>query len=200
MATTGDVPKVKGIVFIEALKWYSKTYGQERLVEAAQALPPPLATYITNLDSPSLGLLSGSWYPSVLVESILGYFCKGRSPHEVQRLAAEFGRAGVGNTLNGIYATFMRLLVSPDLVAAHYEKIWRLYMNTGHCEIIIHSPTKHELRVSNWGAHTPLFCQMCMYAAANVLETIGCHRVESTTTACVSRGGKYCAYTLTWEK
>ncbi len=195
-----EVPKIKGLAFIEALKWYSKTYGQGPLMDAVSALRPGLASYITAPDQPNLGLLAGSWYPSELVHQIFAYLHRDMSPTEVQRLAADFAQASIANTLSGFYASFMRKLLSPDLIAAHFQKVWRLYQSTGYCEVIVHAPTKHELRISNWPGHTSFFCQMAMFASGNVFEVIGCKNVSSTNIKCVDHRAPYCAYMLTWTK
>jgi hypothetical protein len=196
---TTDVPKVKGLAFIEALKWYSKTRGQGRVVEAVRATPARLTVHVSDLESPSLGLLPGSWYPSELVQHIFTHFCVGLTKQQIRQLGVDLARAGVANTLTGMYATFTRLLVTPDLIAAHYQKIWRLYQSTGRCEVLPQSPTQHELRVHAWPAHFPLFCTMVMAGTKNIYEIVGCKNVTSTIATCVDQRSPYCSYTLSWD-
>ncbi|MFT3774745.1 MAG: hypothetical protein QM820_56060 [Minicystis sp.] len=195
---SADVPKIKGLAFIEALKWYAKMYGQPRLTEATKSLPRELASFITQPETPHLGLLPGSWYPSKLVELIFAQLYKGMTPQQKERLAADFAKASIANTLTGFYATFMRMLVGPDMIAKHFQKVWQLYQSTGRCEVIVHAPMHFELRISDWPGHTQFFCDMAMFASRNVLEVIGCKNVKSTTLRCVDRRPGYCAYDLTW--
>ena len=60
VVATVEVPKIKGLCFIEALKWYAKSRGQARIIQALAAVPAPLRVHVTNPSSPSLGLLPGS--------------------------------------------------------------------------------------------------------------------------------------------
>jgi hypothetical protein len=195
---TSPTSKIKGLAFIEVLKWYSKTYGQRQLMDAVNALPPGLASYATAPDQPNLGLLAGSWYPAEFVDKIFAHLYRDMSAQEVDQLAADFSQASVGNTLSGFYASFMRKLLSPELIAAHYQKIWRLYLNTGQCEVIVHAPNKHEVRVFSWSGHTPFLCKMVQHATRNVLEVIGCKNVTSRLIKCVGHKDPYCAYELIW--
>jgi hypothetical protein len=200
VAGTTDVPKIKGLAFIEALKWYAKTRGQARILEALEATPQRLRVHVTQPDSPTLGLLPGSWYPSELIQTLFVHFCNGLGPREVQQLAADFSKVAIANTLTGMYGTFMRMLVSPDMIASYYQKIWRLYQSTGRCEVIVRSPTCHELRVHEWPAHYHFFCMMVMFGTKSIYEIIGCKNVTSATVACVDQKSPYCAYTLRWER
>lgn len=194
-----EAPKIKGLAFIEALKWYAKTHGQARLVEATKGLPPRLAAYLTAPTLPSLGLLPGSWYPSEMIQFIFANLCRGLTPPQVTHLASDFAKASIANTLSGFYATLMRALASPELIATHYQKVWRLYQSTGRCVVVIHSPTHHELRISDWPGHTPFFCKMSMFASRYVLEVIGCKDVTSTVVSCVETHAPYCGYALRWR-
>lgn len=200
MAVVSEVPKIKGLAFMEALKWYSQTHGQGRLVEAVADLPPALRVLITKPDVPSLGLLPGSWYPSELVQLIFTSLCRGLPTSQAQQLPADFARASIANTLSGFYGNLMRALVSPELIAAHYQKIWRLYQSTGDCKVVIHSPTQHELRIADWGGHTPFFCKLAMHASQDVLEVVGCKNVRAAPLSCVEQRAAYCSYTLSWTR
>lgn len=193
-----DVPKIKGLAFIEALKWYATTHGQDRLVAATKGLAPHLAVFITSTTSPSLGLLPGSWYPSELINHVFSALSRGMTPIQTQQLAASFAQAAIGNTLKGMYATLMRALVSPQMIGTHFQKIWRLYQSTGVCEVTTLAKNRQELRISDWGGHTPFFCQMVRFSARNVLEVSGCVGVESAIAGCVSRGAPCCTYVLSW--
>jgi hypothetical protein len=194
-----DVPKIKGLAFIEALRWYEKHHGQARLTDAAKALPATYSHYVTAPTQPHLGLLAGTMYPSGMIELIFADLCVGMNREQTTQLAANFAKASIGKTLSGFYATLMRMLASPELIAAHYQKIWRLYQSTGVCEVVMHSPTHHELRIKDWGGHTPFFCQMAMFASRDVLEVIGCKQVTSTVVKCVEQRAPYCGYALRWK-
>ncbi len=184
---------------MEALRWYAETHGQPRLVEAARALPPQYRVFITAPALPSLGLLPGSWYPSEMIQLIFAHLYRGMTPYQIQQLAADFSRASIANTLSGFYATLMRRLASPELIATHYQRIWGIFQSTGQCEVVVLSPTHHELRISSWAGHTPFFCQMAMYASKNVLEVVGCKQVTSTAIKCVEQRAPHCAYSLSWK-
>jgi len=194
-----EAPKIKGLAFIEALKWYANVHGQARLVEATKGLPPRYAAFITAPALPSLGLLPGSWYPSEMIQLIFTNLCRGLTQAQVTHLASDFAKASIASTLSGFYAALMRALASPELIATHYQKVWRLYQSTGRCEVVIHSPTHHELRISDWPGHTPFFCKMSMFASRNVLEVIGCKDVISTVVSCVEQRAPYCGYALRWR-
>lgn len=195
-----EEPKIKGLAFIEALRWYEATHGQERLTHAAHLLPMPLSVYATDPHAPTLGLRAGGWYPTDLVNAIFAELARGLTPDETLDLAANFARASIGNTLSGVYGTLMRLLVSPERVATNYQRIWRIYQTTGECKVTIHGPTSHELRISSWAGHTRFFCSMALFASRDVLELIGCKNVESKLLACVADGRDYCAYLHTWHR
>jgi hypothetical protein len=109
-------------------------------------------------------------------------------------------RASVGTTLSGIYASFMRLLVSPSMLAEHYQKIWRLYHSTGRFNVITHSPTHQEFQVHDWPAHDSFICLMNLYATRLTLEIIGQKDVNGITQKCVDRGDGYCSYVQKWKK
>lgn len=194
-----EVPKIKGLAFIEALKWYSATHGQARLVDAVHELPKRYAAFITAPELPSLGLLAGSWYPSEMIQLIFASLARGLSAPQITQLAADFAEASIAQTLSGFYAALMRALASPELIATHYQKIWRVYQSTGRCEVVIHAPTHHELRISDWAGHTPFFCRMSMFASRSVLEVIGCKQVTSSIVCCVEQRAPYCGYALRWK-
>jgi hypothetical protein len=198
VAVTAREPKIKGLAFIEGLRWYSETHGHDRLLDAAESLPPHLGGFVTDRSSPTLGLLCGSWYPSELVRWMIAHFCRGLARDEIRRLASDFADASIGTTLTGTYAALMRTLGSPELVAAYYQKIWRLYQSTGDCRVIVHSPTKHELQISDWSGHDGFFCLMSMYASRRVLETVGCRSVRASLLQCVDGDATHCSYVQTW--
>jgi hypothetical protein len=199
MADNKNEPKIKGLAFIEILKWYSRSHGAERINKAVASMPPHLRAYIANPDSVTLGLLSGSWYPAELVQHIFSHMTAGLTGQATRQLAADAVKASVGTTLNGIYKAFIRLLVSPEMIAEHYQKIWRLYHTSGECKVIIHDPTHHEMRLSKWPVHDAFLCLMNVYATKLILEITGCKDVSTSLISCVSKGGPYCAYEQRWS-
>src|SRR5262245_11119155 len=127
----GEMPKIKGAAFLEVLKWYAANHGTERLRRAVQEMPDHLRHYVTRPEDPTLGLLAGTWYPSQLIALVFQEMVLGLSPAAMRQLAADAVKASVGTTLSGIYAGVLRLLVSPKMLADHYQKLWGLYHNTG---------------------------------------------------------------------
>jgi hypothetical protein len=192
-------PKIKGLAFIEILKWYSQTHGRKRIDAAVGALPPHLASFIANPGSVTLGLLPGSWYPAALVQHIFRHMTSGLTYQAIRQLAADAVKASVGTTLNGIYKTFIRLLVTPEMIAEHYQKIWRLYHSSGECKVLIHSPTHHEMRLSDWPVHDSFLCLMNVYATKMILELSGCKDVTTSLIRCIDKGDTYCAYEQRWS-
>lgn len=193
-----EEPKIKGAAFIEILKWYAAKHGTGRLRQVRSSLPPHLQPFITRIDEPSLGLLPGTWYDAQLVRVVFQEMTRGLTPSATRQLAADAVKASVGTTLSGIYAGIIRALFSPTMLARHYQRIWRLYHNTGEFTVIIHSPTKNEFRLSNWPVHDPFLCQMNLHATGLILEIIGVKNVSGQTIACVDRGHPYCSYLQTW--
>jgi hypothetical protein len=193
-----EVAKIKGLAFIEILRWYARTHGMRRLHEAVASLPPHLRALVIDPERETLGLLSGSWYPTPLITCVFRHMTKDLSPAAVQRLAADAVEHSVGTTLTGVYRAIIRVLVSPKMVADHYQKLWRLYHTTGECKVIVHSPTHQEMRLSHWPAHDSFICLMNLYATKLILETVGCRGVSVTWDKCVDRKDPYCAYSQTW--
>lgn len=193
-----EAPKLKGAAFIEVLKWYGRKHGPERLRKIRQTLPAHLQPYITRVEEPTLGLLPGTWYDAELIRLVFQEMTRGLTPSATRQLAADAVKASVGTTLSGIYAGIIRALLSPTMLARHYQRIWRLYHNTGEFTVIIHSPTRHEFRLSDWPGHDSFICLMNLYATGLILEIIGVHNVSGQTIACVDRGDPYCSYLQTW--
>ena len=191
--------KIKGAAFLEILRWYAGAHGPERLFLAASKLPYDLKRYVTNPTQSTLGLLPGSWYPAELIAIVFREMVAGLPPNEMKQLAADAVKASVGNTLKGIYAPFIRLLVSPKMLAEHYQKIWRLYHNSGQFDVIVHGPTHQEFRLSGWPAHDPFLCLMNLHATRLILEMTGQKDVRGELSACVNRGDAYCAYSQRWK-
>jgi hypothetical protein len=192
-------PKIKGLAFIEVLRWYSRTYGQGRLREAIAALPPALKVHITDPDKETFGLKGGTWYPTALIESFFDHMTRDLPPAAVRKLAEDAVKASVGVTMSGIYGTILRVLVTPKMVADHYQKLWRLYHTTGVCRVEILGPTHHEMRLSDWPDHGSFICLMNAFATRLILETIGCKEVEVTREKCIDHGDPYCAYAQRWR-
>jgi hypothetical protein len=195
-----DGSRIKGVAIVEILRWYAAEHGHYKLVEAAQTLPPSLALHVTQPEAPTLGLQSNKWYPFELLDALCIHLVQGLSSEEKQALAADIARAGVGNTLSGIYGTLMGLLVSPELVATHFQRIWRIFLSDGDARVIIHAPDRHELRIASWPAHTPFLCDLVLYGSAAVLEVIGCKELRTSKVACVADGSPYCGYLNVWSR
>ncbi|APR78415.1 Hypothetical protein A7982_03762 [Minicystis rosea] len=195
-----ETPKIKGAGFVEILKWYATTpQGPARLKRAVQKLPPDLRGYITRPDEPTLGVLAGTWYPAPLVGHVFGEMTSDLSPLAVRQLAIDAVKASVGTTLNGLYAGIFRMLVSPKMLANNYNRLWRLYHNTGEFEVIIESPTRFDFRLSKWPVHDSFFCQMNLQATKLILEMLGMKEVMGQLTACVDRGDAHCSYLQMWK-
>lgn len=192
-------PKIKGLAFIEILKWYVQTHGAKRIDQAVASMPGHLRAFISNPQSVTLGLLAGSWYPAELVQHIFRHMTTGLTIHATRQLAADAVKASVGTTLNGIYRTFIRLLVSPEMIAEHYQRIWRLYHSSGECKVFIHSPTHHEMRLTDWPVHDSFLCLMNVYATKTILELSGCTDVSTSLIRCIDKGDSYCAYEQRWS-
>jgi hypothetical protein len=195
-----ETPRIKGAGFVEILKWYSTTpQGPERLRRAAKNLPPLLKHYITRPDEPTLGLLAGTWYPAQLVSLVFKEMTNDLSPLAVRQLAMDAVKASVGTTLSGLYAGIFRMLVSPKMLASNYNRLWRLYHNTGEFEVLIESPTRFDFRLSKWPVHDSFFCQMNLHATKLILEMLGMKDVTGQLAACVDKGDAYCSYVQTWK-
>jgi len=192
-------PKVKGAALLEVLKWYAEAHGTGVLQRAAEKMPSALRVFVTHPEEPTLGLLAGTWYPAELVTFVFSEMTADLSPPAVRQLAMSAVRASVGTTLSGIYAGIIRLLVSPKMLADHYQKLWRLYHNTGEFRVIVQAPTKHEFRLSDWPAHDPFLCSMNLYATGLILEMIGAKEVSGQLGACVLRGDDHCSYIQSWK-
>lgn len=192
-------PKIKGAAFIEILKWYSATHGDDPMHRAVAKMPPELSLYVTRPEAPTLGLLVGSWYPAQLVGIVFQEMTRDLTLSQTRKLAADAVQASVGTTLSGIYASFIRLLVSPTVLADHYQKIWRLYHSTGQFTVITHSPTHQEFQLYNWPAHDSFICMMNHHATKLILEIIGMKEVNGITRNCVDRGDSHCAYVQKWK-
>jgi hypothetical protein len=165
-----QVPKIKGLAFIEILRWYARTHGMQRLREAVAALPPDLRQLVIAPDRETLGLLSGSWYPAPLITCVFHHMTKDLSPAAVQRLAADAVQHSVGTTLSGVYGSIIRVLVSPKMVAEHYQKLWRLYHTTGECKVFIHSPTHQEMRMTSASIATILTARTRRFGASELTK------------------------------
>jgi hypothetical protein len=198
MGDTGG-PRIKGLAFIEILRWYSKTYGREKLRAAVAALTPELRAFVTDPERETFGLLAGTWYPAALIKCFFQHMTRDLSPSEVRHLAENAVQAAVGTTMSGVYGTIIRVLVSPKMVADHYQKLWRLYHTTGFFKVEILAPKHHEMRLADWPAHDSFLCLMNVYATKLILETIGCKSVQSTWEKCIDRGDAYCAYSQRWS-
>jgi hypothetical protein len=121
------------------------------------------------------------------------------SPPAARQFAEEAVRASVGATMSGIYAGIIRMLVSPKLLAEHYQRLWRLYHNTGEFKVHVLGPTKYDFRLSQWAAHDPFICQMNFHATRLILELVGMKGVSGQSGGCVDRGDPYCSYIQTWK-
>lgn len=197
----GAEARIKGAGFIEILKWYTQTqpHGVERIQRAVAQMPPECRQYITRPEQLTLGLLVGTWYPAELVRIVFQEMIVDLTPPEARQLALDAVKASVGTTLSGIYKSFMRLLVSPSMLAEHYQKIWGLYHSTGRFYVVTHSPTHQEFQLHDWPAHDSFLCQMNLYATRLILESIGKKEVTGTILKCVDRGDAYCAYVQKWK-
>jgi hypothetical protein len=194
-----DSAKIKGAAFIEILKWYSATQNSTQLSQIARKLSPRQRQYVTRPEEPTLGLLPGTWYEAELVATVFREMTADLSPPAVRQLAEEAVRASVGTTLSGIYAGIIRMLVSPKMLADHYQKLWRLYHNTGEFKVQVLAPNKYEFRLSNWPVHDPFFCLMNFYATRLILELIGMKGVTGQQGGCVDRGDPHCSYIQSWK-
>jgi hypothetical protein len=197
-SAAGQPPRVKGLAFIEVLRWYQKTHGRARLREAIDALPPHLRSFITDPERDTLGLLAGSWYPAALITGFFQHMIRDLPAASLRQLAAGAVQASVGRTLSGVYGKVIRKLITPAMIADHYQRLWRLYHTSGECRVLTHGPTHHELRISDWPAHDSFVCLMNGYATRLILEQIGCKGVAVSWDKCVDRNDGYCAYSQHW--
>lgn len=194
-----ETPKIKGAGFLEILKWYASVHGPGRLRRAADRVPLAYRSLVTRPEEPTLGLLPGTWYPAEFVGMFFREMTADLSPVVVRQIAQDAVKASVGNTLSGLYAGIFRLLVSPKMLASNYQRLWRLYHNTGEFEVLIVAPNKYDFRLSNWPVHDPFFCLMNFYATKLILEMLGMKEVNAQQAACVARGDRYCSYVQTWK-
>lgn len=192
--------KIKGAAFIEILKWYSTTHGRSRNLDLGRAVPQQYQHYISRPDQPTFGLLAGTWYEADMVAAVFQEMTAGLSPLAVRQLAEEAVRVSVGTTLSGIYAGIIRMLVSPTMLADHYQKLWRLYHNTGEFKVHVLGPAKYEFRLSKWPAHNSFLCQMNLFATRLILELIGLKGVNGQQGACIDKGDQFCSYIQTWKE
>jgi hypothetical protein len=194
-----EAPKIKGAAFLEILKWYAAAHGTERLRRAAHKMPRELKPFITRPNDPTLGILASTWYPSELVALVFHEMVQDLTPRASRQLVADAVKASVGTTLSGIYAGILRMLVSPKMLAEHYQKLWRLYHSTGEFQVIVDSPTRYEFRLQNWPGHDAFICQMNLHATKLILEMIGMREVTGQLAACVDKGSAYCSYVQSWR-
>src|SRR4051812_42673079 len=63
-------------------------------------------------------------------EPFFRHMAKDLPPSSVRTLAQDAVQASVGATLSGVYKAIIRVLVTPKMLADHYQKIWSLYHTT----------------------------------------------------------------------
>jgi hypothetical protein len=190
-------PKIKGAGIREFFKWYLDKFGPDYVAARLAQLPEEVRQQIVPND-PHLGVEAGEWYPAELVHALLDSAALGMSPNDRKALMREGAQAALKSTLRGIYKLVFDVMATPDRYARRAHGLFSRYFNTGTMTKIVESPGAHLSLIHDWGSHHPLLCDFVQYTAETVYGAMGCKNVVSTRLSCISHGGEFCSFRVTW--
>jgi len=192
-----ESPKIKGAGIREFFKWYLDRFGPEYVANRLAGLPAAVRAQIEP-DDPHLGVQAGEWYPAELVHTLLESAAQGMSPADRKTLMREGAQAALKSTVRGIYKFLFDAMMTPERYARRAQGLFSRYFNTGTMTKIAESPGAHLSLIHDWSSHHPLLCDFVLYTAETVYGAMGCKNVVSTRLSCISHGGEFCSFRVTW--
>ena len=189
--------RIKGAGIQPFLRWYSSTYGHERLRRHAEQIPSEHQNAL-DLNDAALGVLPSSWYDAQAVHALLDAIERDHAPDERARIVRDGATAIIESTLTGVYRWLFQTMMSLDRYARSAQKLFSRYYEPG-----VMTKTAiangHLTVVEGWGAHHPMMCDFILHTAVYVYGVLGCKDFKVRRTACVQQGGADCRFEMTWS-
>jgi hypothetical protein len=188
---------VKGITVRALVLWYASTstnalvkLHERRSAAARVGLDPTLQAF---------GILPSNWCANRAYHAIVDGIVAG-APQERQRFVRDGAAAIMDATMRGIYRSLFEKFATPALYSRYAQRAWRMYHDTGTCEVRLLDATTAEARVVDWDGHHPFLCDMTVEAGRLIFEMMGKVNVTLSRLECVSRGGDECMSTISWQE
>jgi hypothetical protein len=189
---------VKGAALRAFLDWYQDAHGADAMHTVAANAPRDLA-HLLDPSTPVNMVLCASWYPARLAHSILDTVTSGMSEAGVLRLAKGASRGVVAEATTGVYGSFVRRLMTPDMYAAAVPRLWPQVHSTGQRRMERSGPTGYQSSVTRWTGHHPVLCLASIEVMCAMFEAMGKRHVAWVRERCVSRGDNACVTHVTWQ-
>ena len=189
---------IKGEGIRQFLAWYTAKWGEQRLHQFLESLPPE-AREVFDVDKPSLGIIASAWYPAhafhALIDAMLSIY-----PADQRRLfAREAARATILATLRGVYKFLFEAMMTPDRYLGRAQKLFSRFYDTGTIEKTRVARNIHRSVIRGWTSHHPVLCDVMLYMGEYVYPALGCKNVTATRITCVSSGDPDCSYDVSWD-
>ncbi len=191
-------PRIKGAGIQPFLRWYSVTWGADRLRRHAERVPPELQPLIDRRDA-SLGILGSSWYPAPLVHAVLDSIEADHTPEERSAIVRDGARVIIESTLYGVYRWLFETMMTPERYARKSGALFSRYYEPGVMTKSDLGPTGHLTLIEGWAAHHPVLCDFIPHTATYIYGVLGCQELEVRRTACLATGSSDCRFEITWQ-
>jgi hypothetical protein len=190
--------RVKGVLLIEATRWFRDAYGMDKLLELSAAVPEP-DRLSADYTRENFGILPGSWYAAETVHVYCDAMTAGRPRPERIAMARSCATAMMDRTLGGVHHVFFRLLATPERYCAHVQRLWNQSNDTGVVQAAMRGKTRIEASLGEWRGHHPWLCQLSHYCSYSLLEAMGCRGVQSSLHCLSEHGGVECSGWFAWD-
>lgn len=198
MIYASAVPKTKGAVVREFLRWYAREQPRGALRRVWEELPPDAQREL-DPEAEALGVLPSTWYEAGLIVALIEAVQRQLGPSS-DAVIAEGVREGIRASAHGIYRWLLHRVVTPEMYARNIQRLWNMMHDTGSREIVITSKTTAVSTTRDWAGHHPVICTSTIEAMAAILELTGCKNVKARRTACVSEGAEACVAEFSWTR
>jgi hypothetical protein len=190
---------IKGAAIRSFMACYEGAHGQDAMRNLAARAPRDLA-HLLDTGTPVRMVLAASWYPARLVHSMLDTATIGMSEAQTQRTIKEAVRTTVFQATEGVYGTFVRRLLTPDMYALAIPRLWRQVHSTGLRKMERTGATGYQSSVAKWTGHHPVLCGLSIEVMCAMFELMGKRDVSWNRESCVSRGDSSCVTRVSWRE
>lgn len=183
---------VKGLIFLGARRWMTRTYGEQGYLRFLETQPPEHRSYWTD----SL-ILPVSWIPAALYVSLfegeerLWGTGDGRL---FQRAAA----AVAFDDLSGVMKLFMKV-GTPSFIASRFPAIWRRYFSAGELRVEESQPHRLEIELDGARPYGTAGCQGTLGWTRQALEYAGARDLRIDHPECLFAGSRHCIIRYAWR-
>lgn len=190
--------RVKGAAFREAALWLREELGPDALRAAIETVPPEHLK-LFDPDSPTLGILAATWYPSEAASAFLDSIFGGMPPNREKAMVYAATQAALGVTLTGVHRAVMRVVGSPDRHVRFAQILWKTHFDTGRVKVTRLEPRTSRIAYSDWSGHGRILCMMCAASDLVIYSVMGCEGVEVEREGCIDTGQAICSHLVRWR-